>query len=407
MTDKLKILREKRGAAVAAMRALTDKATTEKRDLTGEEVAQHDALFKEQDGLRALITAEERQVEIDRELAAGDAERAGAGGESGGGSPDSAEREARAAFGKFLRGGFQGLSANEKRALQADADSTGGFIIPPPAVVNQIIKNIDDQTFIAALATKQVIGTAQSIGAPTLESDAADSDWTAELLTGNEDTSIAFGKREMVPHPVAKRVKISNKLLRLRPDAESFVLGRLAYKFGITVEKGFLTGTGAQQPLGLFTASNDGVPTTRDVSTGNTATAITFDGLIEAKFSLKSAYWPAARWLFHRDAVKQITKLKDGDGQYLWRQSVRDGEPDMLLGRPLMISEYVPNTFTTGLYVGMFADFSHYWMAIALAMQWQRLTELYAETNQVGFIGRMEIDGQPTLPEAFARVKLG
>ena len=32
--------------------------------------------------------------------------------------------------------------------------------------------------------------------------------------------------------------------------------------------------------------------------------------------------------------------------------------------------------------------------------------ELYAESNQVGFIGRLECDGAPTLAEAFARVKL-
>jgi hypothetical protein len=32
--------------------------------------------------------------------------------------------------------------------------------------------------------------------------------------------------------------------------------------------------------------------------------------------------------------------------------------------------------------------------------------ELYAETNQVGLIGRIESDGQPVLEEAFARVTL-
>jgi HK97 family phage major capsid protein len=39
-------------------------------------------------------------------------------------------------------------------------------------------------------------------------------------------------------------------------------------------------------------------------------------------------------------------------------------------------------------------------------MQVQRLNELYAETNQVGFIGRLETDGAPVLEEAFVRVKL-
>jgi hypothetical protein len=60
-------------------------------------------------------------------------------------------------------------------------------------------------------------------------------------------------------------------------------MARLAYKFGVTQEKAYLTGDGNQKPLGVFTASNDGISTGRDVSTGNTTTAITFDGLIEAK----------------------------------------------------------------------------------------------------------------------------
>jgi HK97 family phage major capsid protein len=122
--------------------------------------------------------------------------------------------------------------------------------------------------------------------------------------------------------------------------------------------------------------------------------------------SLKAGYWTKGKWLFHRDAVKMLSKLKDGEGQYLWRMSVRDGEPDTILSQPLMISEYAPNTFTTGLYVGMFGDFSNYWIADLLDMQIQRLVELYAETNQDGFIGRYEGDGMPVLEEAFARVKL-
>ena len=86
--------------------------------------------------------------------------------------------------------------------------------------------------------------------------------------------------------------------------------------------------------------------------------------------------------------------------------AVQMGQPDMLLGRPFYANEYVPNTFTTGLYVGIFGDFSYYWIADALSLEVQRLEELYAEANQVGLIGRLETDGQPVLPEAFARVKL-
>jgi HK97 family phage major capsid protein len=58
------------------------------------------------------------------------------------------------------------------------------------------------------------------------------------------------------------------------------------------------------------------------------------------------------------------------------------------------------------LYVGAFGDFSFYHIAEGMNFTVQRLDELYAITNQVGFIGRQEIDGMPALAEAFARVKL-
>jgi HK97 family phage major capsid protein len=77
-----------------------------------------------------------------------------------------------------------------------------------------------------------------------------------------------------------------------------------------------------------------------------------------------------------------------------------------ILGLPTTTSEWAPNAFTTGQYAGMLGDFLHYWVADALSMQIQRLNELYAETNQNGFIGRLETDGAPVLEEAFVRVKL-
>jgi HK97 family phage major capsid protein len=124
------------------------------------------------------------------------------------------------------------------------------------------------------------------------------------------------------------------------------------------------------------------------------------------KYSLKPQYQKTAEWLFHRDALKQIRKLKDGNGQYLWMTGITAGAPDMILDRPVNQSEYAPNTFTTGLYVGLLGDLRFYWIADSLDLQIQRLVELYAETNQVGFIGRLECDGMPVLEEAFARVKL-
>ena len=70
------------------------------------------------------------------------------------------------------------------------------------------------------------------------------------------------------------------------------------------------------------------------------------------------------------------------------------------------MSEHAPNTFTTGLYLGIFGDFRHYWIADSMSFAVQRLVELYAETDQTGFVGRTSVDGAPVLEEAFARITL-
>jgi HK97 family phage major capsid protein len=177
------------------------------------------------------------------------------------------------------------------------------------------------------------------------------------------------------------------------------------------MEAAYMTGNGAQQPLGVFTASTDGISTSRDVQTGST-TSITADGLINAKYSLKQQYRrkggsrAGARWLFHRDARKILAKLKDGNGNYLLNpgRGIVTEEEDMLLDLPVDESEFAPNTFTTGLYVGLLANWNYYRIADAMSVEIQVLMELYAATNQIGYIGRLKTDGLPVLEEAFARL---
>ena len=56
--------------------------------------------------------------------------------------------------------------------------------------------------------------------------------------------------------------------------------------------------------------------------------------------------------------------------------------------------------------MGILGDFSYYVIVTALDMRVAVLTELYAETNEIGYIGRMEVDAAPIRENAFARVKL-
>lgn len=407
----LKELRQKRAKLINDARALLDKADGEKRAMSTEEQKSYDDMFAEADGIRQRIANEERQLEAERELeeALGEDEERGRDPAADRGERRGQVDNLMLAFRQLLvTGSASGHAGAEAlRALSAGVNIEGGYLVVPEVFITQLIKAMDDEVIVRQLATIIPMSNGASIGIPTLDVDPADADWTTELATGSEDTSMAFGKRVMQPHPMAKRIKVSLQLLRTAAlPAEQLVRDRLAYKFGITQEKAYMIGNGDKKPLGLFTASNQGIPTTRDVSAGNTTTAPTIDGLINAKYSIKAGYWNRASWIFHRDTMKEVAKIKSSDGTYIWRESAREGEPDRLLGRPLFLSEYAPNTLTTGLYVGILGDFSHYWILDSLIMQIQRLNELYAETNQVGFIGRYEGDGAPVLPEAFARVKL-
>jgi HK97 family phage major capsid protein len=407
----LRELREKRKKLIAEARSILDLAEKENRSMSDEESAKYDTIFEKSQDVGELIDREVRQREAEREIEAAAAQHADetrrAGGDAG--RENAAADHVLSCFRSYLATGrVDGEGAEEFRALSAGVNTEGGYLVAPEIFVQGLIKAIDDELHIRRVANVIPVMSGASLGAASLDSDPDDGDWTTELQTGSEDSAMAFGKREMQPHPMRKRVKVSNGLIRSAVlPIEQLVQRRLAYKFGVAQEKAYLTGNGNRRPLGLFTASNDGIPTSRDVSEDNATTAPTMDGLKSAKFALKSGYLANSSWLFHRDVVKIISKLKDSNGQYLWEDSTKVGEPDMLLGRPVLMSEYAPNTMTTGLYVGIIGDFSHYWILDSMAFQIQRLAELYAETNQTGYIGHYEGDGAPVLGEAFARVKLG
>lgn len=427
----LRELLERRANLVSQAREIVDLAEGEGRNLRQDEEQRYDALMTDVTDLGARVERQQRVDALERDLerpldegitpTPGETRRLEfrsrglrSLNDVPGDQPwiDQAEwrrlvQTTEAGYdAQFRQWLYTGAMAQELRALQADSDTLGGYLVTPLQLVDRLIQAVDNAVYIRQWATTFAVPNAESLGAPSLDTDPADPTWTSELAIGSEDSSMAFGRRELNPHPLAKYIKVSRKLLRKVPDVESLVVSRLAYKFAVTFENALLNGSGSNQPLGVFTASNDGISTGRDVSTQNTTTSMTFDGLINVKYTLKGQYWPMAKWLFHRDGVKQIAKLKDGNSQYIWRESVRVGDPDRILGLPVFMSEYAPNTFTTGLYVGILGDFSYVWIADSLSMEMQRLVELYAATNQVGLIGRLESDGLPVLEEAFVRVKL-
>lgn len=320
---------------------------------------------------------------------------------------DDSEKRA-AAEAMFLSRGVEGMLLEMRATLQMDNDIGGGFISMSERFINKLLKDLDDRMVIRQLATVYKLNRGETLGIPSLDGDIGEYEWGAgELTEAQEDTGLALGKREFKPRDLQRKViKISRALLEnAKMNVEQLVIDRNNYALEVTLEKAFMTGDGAGKPLGLFVASGNGIPTSRDVNTGD-ALGFTGDGLIDIQDTLKDAYQRNARWLFHRNAVTLIRKLKDGDGQYLWNPGLQTGQPNVILGSPYIKAENVPNTYTNGLYAGMYGDFSWYWIADAIALSIQRLVEKYATTGQIGLLfDKMAIDGAPVKAEAFVRIK--
>jgi len=433
LQDQLKTAIDERNRLIAESRSILEAAKAAGRDTSAEENQKWDTINAAIDAKDA--TVQRLASQIDREAKLG--ESAGRQAEatittspSGVHRPERADAEAaefpigrgrtfnvqpgtqlaerstkayRNSFGNYIGQGQ--VSAG----LLTSSDAKGGYLAPTQLSTN-LIKFLDNAVFMRQISTVETLTQAVSLGVPSWDADPGDADWTAEVPASDisEDNTASVGKRELTPHLLTKLVKISQKLVRSSViGIEELVTQRLGYKFAITEENKFLNGTGSSlEPLGVFTASANGISTGRDV-TASATTSFNADDLHNVIYNCKQAYQGTGVWIMHRDSVKMARKLKDGQGQYLWQPGLQNGEPNMLLGRPLYMSEYAPNTFTTGLYLAVFGDFKIGYMIVdSLQLEIQRLGELFSLKNQIGLLGRKETDGMPVLEEAFSRLKL-
>jgi HK97 family phage major capsid protein len=437
MAMTAKELRQKLGEMVHQSRAILERAEKDGRARTGEEEAELKKYDAEMDQLEGDIERADKQERREVALAQPVGQRGlrlEAGRPTDEENQEALEKRFRDRFGalgqhlarrtpgnhlatKAYRHAFDRwltapkgsadstLSPEEKRALSMGVAAQGGYTIPQEEFIAELIKTMDNQAIIRGLARTFQVPQAQSLGAPTLAADPADPDWTSELSAGTEDSTMAVGRREMHPWPIAKYIKVSDKLLRASPlGMEGIVRDRLAYKVAVAHSTAFNTGDGVNKPLGLFTADANGISTARNVDV-STTNVIDPDKLITARYTLRAGYYANARWLLHRTYLAKIRQLKLGSGlMYVWQPGLAVGAPNTLLDFPYSVDEYAPAFAAgTGVNIAILGNFDYYWIVDALDVRLQRLDELFALTNQVAFVIRAETDAQPVLEDAFVR----
>ena len=292
------------------------------------------------------------------------------------------------------------------RNAQLDLDEAGGYWLAPVQMINDILKIADNMVYIRQMAEVVPRVDAKTLEVVFLEDDVDAADWTGEL-NAVALTNAKWGKRVLRPKNMTKGVALSWDAMMQTPSLSSYLVGRLGYQRGITEERAYLTGNGVNEAMGVYTASEQGIPTSRDISTGNSATEATLVGVQSAKWSIRTAYWKDLVWFGAREFWRQMSLLRTTEGYPIWHMSLDMKQPDRLLGNPAYISEYNPAVFTSGKYVGIVGNFKiGYQIADAYDVTIQRVDQQFATQNLIVFIMRAKTDGKPVIYDAFARVTL-
>lgn len=176
-------------------------------------------------------------------------------------------------------------------------------------------------------------------------------------------------------------------------NLEGYLIKRLARNFARAEDKGFITGTGTDEPLGIL-------DDTAGAETAATVDAITYDDVLSLYFSVKAEYRTNAVWLMNDKTALALRKLKDSAGNYLWNNT-----DNTILGKPVMISEYMPDA-EEGTKPIAFGDFSYYWIVKRTPVSVKMLQELFALRHQIGYLAFEFIDGKLIRTDAVKVIKI-
>ena len=393
--SKILELREKRAKAWDAAKQFLDAKRGADGMLSEEDTATYDKMEQDVMNLGKEIERLERQAAIDAELSkATSTPLTGKPGAKMG--KDEVEKTGRAS--DEYKGSFwnamrvKAPMPSVLNALQEGTDSEGGYLVPDE-FERTLVEALEEENVFRTLA--HVIKTSSGDRKIPVVASKGTASWVDEedAYTESDD---AFSQVSIGAYKLGTMIKVSEELLADSVfDLEAYISKEFARRIGAREEESFFNGDGKGKPLGILAAAGGaevGV-------TAASATAITADEVIDLFYSLKAPYRKNAVWLLNDATVKQIRKLKDSTGQYLWQPSLVAGTPDTILGRPVKTSAFMP-TAAAGAKTIAFGDFKYYWIADRQGRTFKKLSELFAATGQVGFMGTQRVDGKLILPEA-------
>ena len=321
----------------------------------------------------------------------------------------TATEEYSKAFWDMMRGDS---SLEVRDALSVGVDQNGGYTVPDE-FHRQLIQGLEENNIFRRLA--RTITTQSGTRTIPIAMDTGSASWIEEGAAIQE-SDLSFSVETLSAYKLGCMIKVSNELLHDSAfDIAGYIAQRFGVRFGNAEEDAFINGTGPSTNPQTTPSMPTGILNSVTPSAGNTTTnaqTVHFDNIFKLYYSLKSPYRSKAAFLCNETLLLQLMLIKDKNDNYIWKPSLDIAKPDTILGRPIHTSSFMPAitgnaTQDKNKKVLLFGDFNYYWIADRTSRTFKRLNELYAVTDQVGFIGTQRVDGKLMLPEAMQVMALG
>ncbi|MFC2967724.1 phage major capsid protein [Acidimangrovimonas pyrenivorans] len=288
------------------------------------------------------------------------------------------------------------LSTGEKKSLTTASD-TANHILAPEDVSAEFIRNLVEFSPIRGIADVRST-TSANIVLPK-RTGITNAVWVGETdaRTGSQP---AFDQSNIEIKEIATFVDMSLQLAEDSANVLSEVNLALAEDFGQKESLSFVSGNTALEPAGVMADANIGA------TVATSGTAISPDELIALMYALPATYRNAGTWVMNGTTLAALRTLKDGNGNYLWQPSYQAGQPETILGRPVIEAVDMPDVGLSAEPI-IFGDFKRGYRIydrISLAM----LADPYTQraNGLMRYHARRRVGAGVVRPDAFRKLQM-
>ncbi len=308
---------------------------------------------------------------------------------------------AASGFGAFVRSG----AAVETKAMSGVSDAAGGYAVPREidAMIDATLKGSSPIRSIANVVTVGSAGYRKLV-----TSGGTPSGWAAETAGRPETASPVFNEiappmGELYANPAASQAMLDDAAF----DVEEWLAGEIATEFARAEGQAFVSGTGVNQPRGFLkspvAATGDAVRAFGTIQYLPSGAAGDFGSepenrLIDLVHTLRRPYRQGATWVMNAQTAARIRKFKTAEGAFLWAPGLVAGQPDTLLGYPVLEAEDMPDIAANALAIA-FGNFRAGYL-IAERAETQVLRDPYSNKPFVHFYATKRVGGAVMNAEA-------